>query len=222
MNRCNKCNVNVYESEQFCPLCHTKMEEAKESIVEYPKYKSIIREKSPLRNIPLFSATTISILCVYINIFTHQEGDTWWSIVAASSMMCATALFNVVTSQIKRYGSKVIHVYVLISTLVIIIDFTYGMYFWSTNYVFPFLTLLTVAYLTVLALRSKRYFSEYFGYILGVIAIDIVSTVLDVIIFKNTSWGALITVVSSVIVTLGLYLFSDKSLKSEIKKRFDR
>lgn len=222
MNKCKNCNVYVYESERRCPLCRGVMEDFGETIVEYPKYKNIIREKSPLRNVPLFVASTTIIICGYINIFTHDSGEVIWSIIVAAAALFALAMFNVAKARTKYHGSKVVYSFLLISFLVVTIDFTLGMTFWSTNYVVPFLTIGTIIYLTILALGSKKYFSEYFGYILTVIAIDILLTVCDLLIFDNRTWGAFATLISSVIIAIGLYLFADKSLKNELKKRFHR
>lgn len=221
MNKCEKCGVNVYESEKRCPLCHSEMLNVNETNVQYPKYKDIIKEKSPLKSIPLFVSTAIIIISIYINIFTYGSGEVFWAFIVSASVLYLFAMFKL-TRSTKKHGAKALLSYIFISLFLTVIDFTAGMLLWSVNYVLPFLTLAITVYLTALAVRSKTVFSEYFGYILVVIAIDIATTILDLLILKNPSWGTFMTVVSCLIIALVLYLFADKSLKNEVRKRFHR
>lgn len=221
MNKCEKCGVKLYESEKRCPLCQEKMTNVRETNVQYPNYKDIIKRKSPLKNIPIFVSTAITIISIYINIFTYDEGEIFWSFIVSASVLYLFAMYSLVNSS-KKYGAKVLLSYIFMSALLTIIDFTAGMHLWSVNYVLPFLTLAITVYLTMLAVRSKTVFSEYFGYILVVILIDVVSTILDLLILQDPSWGTFMTVVSCLIIALVLYIFADKSLKTEVKKRFHR
>ncbi len=222
MNKCKKCNVYVYESEKCCPLCYEKMENIKESSVEYPSYKKLIREKSPLKNIPLFVGITATIICVFINIFSHNPGDTIWVIPAGASVLFALSAYQLIRSQFIRYGAKILYLYIFLSAFTIIIDFSTSMLFWSTDFVFPFLTLGVLVYFSILSLQNKSTFSEYFGYMLTVTLIGLITILFYILNFYNYAWGSFVSVVSCVIIVLGLYLFADKSLKDEVKKRFHR
>ncbi len=221
MNRCDNCNVFVYESETLCPLCQAQMQPIGETFVEFPEYKKISNKFSPINNIPHFITAASIIICVYINIFTYDKGDIIWSIIVSCAVICSFALYMIIKTNKKRYGSKVVYTYMLISSLVVVIDYSTGMRFWSTDFVFPFLTLSVLLYLTILAIRNKGHFSEYFGYLLTVTAISFTSIPLFIFGLYNYGWGALISILSCVIIAIGLYLFVDKPLKSEIKKRFN-
>ncbi len=219
MKKCNNCNVNVYNSEERCPLCYTYMGKKDENAVLYPEYNHIISEKSPLKHLPLFITATIIIICIYINIFTHVPGNIIWSFIVSASVIFTFAMYNIIRIQ-DRYGVKIMYFYLSVSALVFAIDISTGWLYWSSDFVFPFLTLFTIVYLTVLASRSKRYFSEYFGFILVVLAISLVSVLLYFLGLNNRAWGAFVANVACVLIALGLYLFADKNLKAEIKKRF--
>ncbi len=219
MKKCNNCNVQVYESEKICPLCYTKLGESKDSEVLYPQYKNIISEKSPLKHLPLFITATVILICVYINLFTHRPGNVVWSLIVSAAVLFVFAMYNVIKIQ-DRYGAKIVYGYLCISLLLMAIDFSTGKHLWSTDFVFPFLTLATIVYLTALAVRSKRYFSEYFGFILVVLVISFASVIIYFLGFNNRAWGAFIANMACILIALGLYLFADKNLKTEIKKRF--
>ncbi len=224
MNRCKYCNVKIYESEKNCPLCHRVIDAAEPSdtAVIYPQYQNIVSKKSQLRKLPIFFSIVAAIVCGYINIFTHTEGRILWSVIVAASLIFANSVFYVTQSTSKRFGAKVLLYYLLLSGLMVAIDLTTGVYFWSTNYVFPFLTLGTTLYLTVLAIRSKRLFSEYFGYVLVVLLIGLSPVVIHLLGFSNVAWGAFVTVITCIIVFIGLLMFFHKSFKDEIYKRFHR
>ncbi len=220
MKKCENCGVKVFENENICPLCHRELEgETKNTIVEYPKYKDLISYKTPLKHLPLFIAVTAIITSIYINFFTHKQGDIIWSILVSGCVLYGFVMFNIVTMQ-RRYGRKILFTYIATSVVLIIIDFCSGMNLWSTDFVFPFLTIAVIGYLMVLALRSKRLFSEYFGFILAVTGISFTSVIFYFSGLNNRTWGAFVAVISCVLIAFGLYLFSDKTLKEEIRKRF--
>ncbi len=221
MKRCDSCNVSVYDSEPVCPLCYRDMGEVQKTSVEYPKYRDIISGKTPLRNLPLFIAATAIIVCIYINLFTYDSGDILWSLIVSAGVLYGLAMYYIIRTP-NRYGARVLYGYLSLSALLVILDFSTGRHYWSTDFAFPFLTIAVILYLTVLALRSKRLFSEYFGYILVVTLLSFLSVFSYILGFYNYSWGAFVTVVACVIIALGLYLFADKALKAELKKRFHR
>ncbi len=222
MNKCNNCGVYVYESDSSCPLCQTKLGEEKDTVVKYPNYKDIVAHRSLLRNIPLFITFTASVICIYINFFTYDRGDLFWSVIVSVSLLYINEVIYLMHSPSKRFGAKVLLNYVFLSGYLIVIDFFTGMRLWSTNYVFPFLTIATIIFLTVLAIRSKRLFSEYFGYILSVMLIGVIPIIIYLIGFSDQAWGAFVAIICCAIIALGLYLFSDKTFKAELRKRFHR
>ncbi len=220
MNRCDVCNVNVYESEKSCPLCGKAFDSTFDTEVLYPSYEKIKKDNFALKNIPLFISTVAIVICVYINIFTYDSGDVLWSLIVSGGIIFAYSLFRLIPTKKRRYGEKVVLTYVLISITSLAVDFSTGMAFWSTDFVFPFLTMSVILYLTILSIRNKNLFSEYFGYLLTVTAIGFVSIIIYLLGFYNYGWGAFVAIISSFCIALGLYLFADKPLKSEIKKRF--
>ncbi len=225
MNRCNNCNVNICGTEKKCPLCHNEInsdDNATDNAIRYPLYEDILKNRSPLRNLPLFVSITAMLICIYINIFTHRDGRILWSVIVTAALIFTNVELWVVKTTTKRFGAKILLSYIFVSLLLFTLDYTTGMLFWSTNYVFPFLTLSTTVYLTVLAMRSKRLFSEYFGYIMAVIAMSLIPIPIFLFGFYTEVWGMFVSVITGVIITIGLFLFADKALKKEIAKRFHR
>ncbi len=187
----------------------------------YPTYENLVRKNRAIKNLPLFITLSGSFICIFINFFTHKPGDVLWSLIVTASTAFGSIIYYVVTEYM-RHGERILYSYASLSLLVIIINFLTDNHFWSTDYVFPFLTLATVLYLTVLAIRSKRMFSEYFGFILTVTLIGLSSVIFFFLGFNNSGWGGFISSLVSVILSLGLYLFAERNLKEEIKKRFHR
>ncbi len=221
MKKCERCNVQVYDSESHCPLCRTYLGETTQTSVQYLAYENIIKEKTAMRNLPLFITLFVNIICLFINIFTHNTGDIFWSVIVVASMTYSLLMYYIIRNQM-RYGKKVLYSYIYLSSLLVIIDIASGCLLWSTNYVFPFLTMFTALYITVLTIRNKRMFSEYFGFLLAVTAISFLSVILYLFRFNTSGWGAFIPTLTSVILSLGLYFFAEKNLKEEIKKHFHR
>ncbi len=221
MRSCENCNVQVYDSEEHCPLCQKYLGKPVETSVQYPFYESIIKEKRVMRNLPMFITLLVNTICVFINIFTHGKGEIIWSIIVVTSMTYSLVMYYIIKKHM-RYGKKVLYTYISLSLFLIIIDIVSGRLLWSIAYVFPFLTMATALYITVLAIRNKRMFSEYFGFLLVVTVISFLSFILFFLRFNRSGWGAFIPTLTSAILSLGLYLFAEKNLKEQIKKYFHR
>ncbi len=221
MKKCENCKVMLYDSQHICPLCYEKVGAQGQAVVQYPTYEHIMQQKRALKNLPLFVAVSVTIICIFINIFTHRAGENIWSIIVSASMMYGLSMYYVIIRP-ARHGKRVFYSYVFLGAFFIVIDLASGMRFWSTDYAFPFLTVGTVLYLTILAVQSKQLFSEYFGYILAVTMVSFSSVIIYLLGWHNSAWGALVAIVFSVIIAFGLYLFADKTLKQELRKRFNR
>lgn len=221
MNKCKHCNLSIYDSEVVCPLCHTAMDTTAHTVVEYPKYEDLITAKFILRHMLWFIAMATLLVCVYIRIFT-QEAKIFWPVIIGATMLYCLAMLWVIRTKKKPYGAKIMYSYIFLSAFAITIDFITDFFLGSTDFIFPFLTLAAIIYLTVLAVRSKRLFSEYFGYMLAVLAIGLLSIPIYLLGLNEYEWGAFIALASSALIAIGLYLFADKNLKEEVKKRFHR
>ncbi len=224
MKTCSICNISVYDSQEHCPLCFQKFDNSVKTVVSYPKYEEIIKKRTPLKNLPLFLSVSASIICLLINLLT--VGHTFWALIVIVSLLYLNSVWFLVHSKKLHYGKKVIINYILLSFTLVVIDFSSSMKFWSTDYVFPFLSLLVTIYLMVLSLRNRTMFVEYFGYILITMLISGVPAVISFIFlisgFPYAPWALFAVAISSIIITFGLYLFADKMLKEELKKKFHR
>lgn len=222
MKRCEKCEVFVYDSEAFCPLCNSYVGKTAPSVVEYPKYENLVSAKSILHSMLWFVAFATLVVCEYISIFTQAKGKTMWPMLVSASCLCCLAMLWLIRTRKKSYGAKVMYSYIFLSAFVVTIDFITDIVLGSTDYVFPLLTLAAIVYLTILSLRSRYLFSEYFGYIMSIITIGLLSIPVYIFVLDQYEWGAFLAILSSIIIALALYLFADKSLKAEVRKRFHR
>ncbi len=222
MNKCPNCDVNVYESEIKCPLCDYKFENNKRTNVQFPSYNYIIKNRSSLKNVPVFITFVVIVICCYINFFTYDTGDVLWSLIVAISCVLATAIIRLLHTKSLRFGSKVVMLYFSVSVFLFFIDMLTGPLFWATNYAIPLFTVVVTLYLTVLTVKSRQKFAEYFGNLLTVCIFSFTPILIYFSGYSNLTWGFLISGIFSCIIVLALYLFSDRSLKQELKKRFHR
>ncbi len=222
MNRCPNCDINVFESEKKCPLCKYEFQNIKSTNVQFPEYEHIIKNRTSLKNVPVFIAFVVIVICCYINIFTHNSGDALWSLIVAVCCLLATALFRITHTKSLRYGSKIVLNYFTISVFLFLIDMLTTANFWSTNFAIPLFTMCTTLALTVLTVKSRQKYSEYFGNLLTICLLSFAPVIIYLLGFSNIAWGFLASGIFSCIIAFGLYMFSDKTLKQELKKRFHR
>ncbi len=222
MNKCPNCKVNVYESEKKCPLCRHKFEKISHSNIEFPKYEDIIKNKTSMKNIPVFIAFVAIVVCCYINFFTYDDGDIVWSLIVAFSCLGSTFVFRIFHTNSLRLGSKIVLTYLSISAYLFSLDILTGVHLWSTNYAIPLFTMFATLFLTFLTVRSRQKFAEYFGNLLTICFLSFFPVAIYLLGFSNIAWGFLASGLFSCIIVVGIYLFSDKTLKKELRKRFHR
>lgn len=219
MRLCKNCNVKVISDTNICPLCRTVLIENGEGIVEdtYPVIKTNIHKYNVITRIFLFLSIIFTVSTIVVNYITYN--GFLWSIIAISSILY---FWSIIAHAIKHninIAGKILVQTLSISILAIIIDITVGYIGWSVNYVLP--EIIIVANITVLILIIINRMNWY-NYILYEIAIAVLGFIPVILFFCgiiHEQWSATISVAISFAVLCGTVIFSDKSVKSELKRR---
>ena len=89
MIRCNKCKLSIKSNRKSCPLCNERLEivDSFDNENEYPSYSKEAFKKNLFNRIVAFSAITISIISVIINLVTRVSSNNYWSIYVVSGII---------------------------------------------------------------------------------------------------------------------------------------
>lgn len=220
--KCDNCNVYVKDNHAVCPLCGKSLGVSAPTHTEYPSYKEFYKaqKKITFKKMLLFLSLCAIILTFVINYFTFEYAPVFWSGFASVTLMYAWVTYANTAHSKTHIGGKILFQVFFLSLLVITIDFSIGKYKWSTNYVVPFLCTAATFLLTILALVKKSRCYEYTAYLLSSFLLSLLPIVFFITSLSNVLWPSVATIVYSLITVIGLFVFSDKEFKAEIKKRF--
>lgn len=216
-----------------CPLCNMSIspEESPEAPpkitaaeIAYPTYSYGQKIESErvftMQKLLFFLTVSACIISIFINIFTADRALFLWSLIVTVSLFSAWGIFKVLHSKATPIGLKLLALYGIAIVLTVTIDGCTGFEKWSTTYVIPFLTVALTLLFTAMASSMKKRFKEYLGYLIATFFISICPLLLFAFKLSTEVWTSLVALLSCVLSTLGLFIFSDDLFKEEIKKRF--
>lgn len=220
MYRCKNCNINVDESQNRCPLCGALLGERKTTDFSYPSYnekKSIW--KAILRWTTFLSIAAIAI-CVFINTFTYMNLRMLWSLYVILSLALAWSESLNWSSRRKFLPEKLFTTYYQVSVFLFCLDLLLGYKGWSLSYALPILSsVLIITYISIMA-GSERLYKRFFGYMVLSFFSSMIPAILNLLGLTSPDWLSMLPLLLSILVFSGLYVFSGKKMKREIKKRF--
>ncbi len=222
MNKCKQCGVFLDEGLIKCPLCHRAAGEdgADSENSWYPDYRAatnVIR-LSLFKRVFLFAAIIVISTCMLINLFTGIE-NPWFLFVVCPVLYLLLLVINTILSK-THAGAKILFQVMGISCLLFIIDLLSGYYRWSVNIAVPFLFIAGTILITVIILKKRMLWSEYIGYVIAMIFLGFLPVLLYITGISDKLWASAVSALYSLLTIAGMLLFSNKSFKNELVRRF--
>lgn len=222
MVRCNKCNVSVETGLPRCPLCFAALENDGESDVSYPDYTTAYQEdkRFTVKKLFLFLSAVLGILCLVVNLLTWEISGYLWSMIVIVLMIILWCFMLTIRSKRINMAGRILMLYALIVAVLLAVDGGDEFRGWSTTYVLPFLTMAVVLVMTVMAVSEKKRYKDYLGHLIATLIISVCPFLLFLFSLSITLWPSIATLTYSLLTVVGLYIFSDREFKMEVKKRF--
>ncbi|EMS69858.1 DUF6320 domain-containing protein [Ruminiclostridium cellobioparum] len=220
MKKCKRCNVKVYENITICPLCRTVLTDIGGEVPgrTYPAIEVNQHKYNIVKRLFVFLSIISGLATVVTNYVTYS-GVVW----SAISVAAIIYFWIIMTYSIKRstnIASKILVQVLCASILTVIMDYFIGYSGWSVNHVIPEIIILANISVLILVIINRMYWQTYilnqviiavFGLIPGILYLcGLIEVPLPTIIATGTSFTVL----------LGTIIFGDKSIKSELIRRF--
>ncbi|MCK9170617.1 MAG: DUF6320 domain-containing protein [Treponema sp.] len=228
---CPSCGIEILTQNGFCPLCgiyiqHTEEQTSADSdeikqrttACRYPLYK----EKKPdtVKTSIFFTTCVVSILSLFINYLTFAQNHFLWSLIVISSVFFIYKTVFIWTSRVYYIGSKLFIQFFWSAQLMIVIDLLTGLSFWSFSLVIPWFSVGITTTLTILAVCNHKNYQEYTGYMTAAFFLSLVLFCMSLFPFIKVKWPSWAAMLYAILTLFGLFLFSRKQFKAELKKRF--
>lgn len=218
MSRCRNCKVEILDESEFCPLCHSVLEQTEELENMYPDAR--------LKNQKLKFATRLYLFCALVLetglVFLDFNGDNQvhWSILAGLGLLYVYTVLRYAVLGKSGYRAKTIVLLLLAILLTVAVDFVTGYRGWSVDYVVSGGILLMDAVIILLMIINRRNWQSYMMWQLGTILFGLLPEILHFAGIENNNYMAFLPLAVSVFLFLGTLMIGGRRAAQELYRRF--
>jgi len=217
MKTCPKCRIEVGGEFSYCPLCQNELS-GTNSRLHFPSVTQV-RKMSLFFRIQLFVSVAVLLICLFLDFAVGLHGNARWSMIVAVSLVVVQIT---VRRLIRNYNSGIHYFFFHISAAaaVVLAAFSYCMKFmnFSLSFIYPSVMIALTVLMFVFGLKDGT--GNVMPYLLTVIAAGIAAGA--VVLIKGISFALLwkISLLISVIVLAGTFVFKGSKALNEVHKRF--
>lgn len=213
---CSKCNV--YTNQRYCPLCKSKLSDESEDRTYYPVYEIKPQRRGFIQRLVLFITTFIVSTSLLINLLTDAH-QLWFLYILGPAFYGLIFINHTILSK-AHTGSKIVLQVIVLSIMLFVLDAASGSSKWSIHYVIPFLVMIATLFVTIIVLRKPMKWGEYIGYLTAMVVLGFLPIMLFLSSWSVVLWPSAATALYAFLTLIGMILFSEKTMKNEIVRRF--
>lgn len=218
MSKCIRCQVEILDETERCPLCDSVLEKTVEVENMYPDVRIKSRKMSLISRIYLFCAILAEAVLIYLNVVL--ESQIWWCVITGLSLLYVYLVMRFAIIGKSGYKAKVTVLMMIGLSMVIIIDFVAGYNGWSVNYVLPAGILLVDAGIVVLMIVNIKSWQSYLVWQIFMILCSLVPFILYLLKIVTKPGLTVIAMGCSFFLFLGTVIIGDRRARVELKRRF--
>lgn len=218
MSKCRNCNVEILDVTEFCPLCHSVLEQTEELENMYPDARLKTQKMKFVTRLYLFCALVVEFLLMVIDF--HGENQVHWSILVGLGLLYVYIVLRYAVLGKSGYRAKTIVLVLLAVLITVVVDFITGYRGWSVDYVASGGILLVDAIIIVLMIWNRRNWQSYLMWQIAMILFSIIPAVLYLINLEHNFIMAFLPLIVSVFLFLGTLMIGGRRATQELYRRF--
>ena len=218
MAKCWNCNVEILDVTEYCPLCHSILEQNDELENMYPDVRHKMQRLKLFSRIYLFCAILAEAVMFIINWLT--ESQIWWSGITGLALLYVYMLLRFAILGKSGYRAKVTILALLSILSAVTIDFIYGYQGWSVDYVLPMGILVVDVVLLGCMYFNRRNWQSYIMWQIMMILFSLIPAGLFLFELEHNPWLAFSPLALSMAVFLGTVIIGDRRARMELVRRF--
>lgn len=223
MKKCNRCNVNIMDNTNICPLCRELVCGDNEKTNTGSMYPLIAFDSGKfqlIRKIALFTLFVTAIILFIINYVTYDKCSVMWSMISVAAIFYGVVSVNYSISANINLADKILIETIGAGILCVLIDNVLGYTGWSVNFMVPALILIADVLVIFLMVISPMKRKDYFMYQITITVFSIISFILGFTPIIARKEFPVITGFVCVVTLAGSIIFGDKTFKNELRRRF--
>lgn len=218
MSRCRNCNVEILDESEFCPLCHSVLEQTEELENMYPDARHKTQKLLFACRLYLFCALVIEFLLLMIDF--NSEAQVHWSILVGLGLLYIYTVLRYAVLGKSGYRAKTIVLVLLAVLLTVAVDFITGYRGWSVDYVASGGILLMDVTIISLMIFNRRNWQSYMMWQLSTIFLSLIPAALYLAGIESNAYMAFLSLVVSVFLFLGTLMIGGRRASQELYRRF--
>lgn len=220
MKYCNKCRLEIIDDSIVCPLCKAVTEDMglEHQASAYPEANIDFKKFHFLKRVFVFLSIVAVITSIVLNVVFY-DGFLWSLITVAAIIYLWVGISHALGHHI-NIASKILAQSVLGSLFIVLIDFLVGFRGWSVSFVIPSIFIVSDLAVVILILVNRMDFRNYLLYQFAIALLGLFPTVLFLISQIGHPAMVIISAAVSLLTLIGTTTLGDKTVKTEIKKRF--
>ena len=218
MAKCRKCNLEVLDETEVCPLCKSILESTDPVENMYPDVRIRMRRLTLVANVYLFLALCIEAVLICVNVLDSSQ--IWWSVISGRALLYGYLVLRYAILGKSGYRSKIVVLTVLAVLSAIAADMVIGYQGWSVDYVLPAGIVLVDIIVLGCMYFNRRNWQSYMMWQVMMILCSLIPLSLYLAQLENNPYLAFSPIVTSSTIFLGTLIIGDRRARTELRRRF--
>ena len=218
MSKCRNCNVEILDETEFCPLCHSVLEQTEELENMYPDAGLKNQKMKFVTRLYLFCALVVEFLLVIIDF--NGENQVHWSVLVGLGLLYVYTVLRYAILGKSGYRAKTIVLVLLAVLVTVVVDFVTGYRGWSVDYVASGGILLVDVIIIALMIWNRRNWQSYIMWQITMILFALIPAVLYLIGLERNFIMAFLPLIVSVFLFIGTLMIGGRRAGQELYRRF--
>ena len=218
MSKCRNCNVEILDETEFCPLCHSVLEQTEELENMYPDARMKTQKMKFATRLYLFCALVVEFLLIVIDF--HGENQVHWSVLVGLGLLYVYTVLRYAVLGKSGYRAKTIVLVLLAVLITVAVDFITGYRGWSVDYVASGGILLVDVIIIALMIWNRRNWQSYIMWQITMILFALIPAVLYLIGLEHNFIMAFLPLIVSVFLFIGTLMIGGRRAGQELYIRF--
>jgi len=218
MAKCLKCNLEILDETEYCPLCHSVLEATDALEDMYPDIRLRLRKRIIFSRIYLLCGIIAELILILINTLT--DSTIWWSVITGLGILYIYMVLRYAIIGKSGYRSKIILLTMIAILGIISIDFVIGYRGWSVDYVLPAGILFIDAGILFCMIYNRRNWQSYIMWQIAMILCALIPIMLNLFKLEDNSIVAFAPFAVSTLFFIGTMILGGHRAVVELRRRF--
>ena len=218
MSKCRNCNVEILDETEYCPLCHSVLEQKEELENMYPNARHKTQKLLFASRLYLFCAIVLEFVLV---LFDFRQGwEIHWSVISGLTFLYVYMILRYAIIGKSGYRAKTTVLTILAVLLLVVADVVTGYRGWSVDYVLSGSIVGIDVAIIVLMIYNRRNWQSYIMWQISMILLSVIPAVLYMVGIENNENMAFLPAIVSVFLFLGTLMIGGRRAWQEVYRRF--